>query len=150
MSDVECQSWFRSSGFHSVVSPGSQKSCGCVILFRPSLLLVNFSSDDAGRFVSCEFCFQDKSFRVVSLYAPNRNPARDQFFEQASFWVDPSVLPSCVVTSIRFLTAHSIVLGRTLPIPRERVPPRLHICLMCVVLSIPGVIFIPHLMVLPG
>ena len=91
MNDVECQSWFRSSGFQSVVSPGSQKSCGCVILFRPSLSLVDLSSDDAGRFVSCEFCLQDKSFRVVSLYAPNRNPARDQFFEQVSSWVDPSV-----------------------------------------------------------
>ena len=67
MSDVECLSWFRSSGFQSVVSPGSQKSCGCVILFHPSLLLVDFSSDDAGRFVSCEFCLQDKSFRVISL-----------------------------------------------------------------------------------
>ena len=83
VSDVECQSWFRSSG--------SQKSCGCVILFLPSLSLVDVSSDDAGRFVSCEFRLQDKSFRVVSLYAPNRNPARDQFLEQVSSWVDPSV-----------------------------------------------------------
>ena len=91
MSDVECLSWFRSSGFQSVVSHGSQKSCGCVILFHPSLLLVDFSSDDAGRFVSCEFCLQDKSFRVISLYAPNHNPARDQFLEQISSWVDPSV-----------------------------------------------------------
>ena len=33
-------------------------------------LLVNFSSDDAGRFVLCEFRFHGKSFRVVSLYAP--------------------------------------------------------------------------------
>ena len=39
VSDVECQSWFRSSGFHSVVSPGSQKSCGCVILFRTVVFL---------------------------------------------------------------------------------------------------------------
>ena len=91
MSDVECLSWFRSSGFQSVVSPGSQKSCGCVILFHPSLLLVDFSSDDAGRFVSGEFCLQDKSFRVISLYAPNHNPARDQFLEQISSCVDPSV-----------------------------------------------------------
>ena len=67
VSDVECLSWFRSSRFQSVVSPGSQKSRGCVILFHPSLLLVDFSSDDAGRFVSCEFCLQDKSFRVISL-----------------------------------------------------------------------------------
>ena len=58
MSDVECLSWFRSSGFQSVVSSGSQKSRGCIIL---SSLFV------ACRFVSCEFCLQDKSFRVISL-----------------------------------------------------------------------------------
>ena len=91
VSDVECQSWFRSSGFHCVVSPGSQKSCGCIILFRPCLSLVNFSSDDSGRFVLCEFRFQGKLFRVVSLYAPNRNPARDQFLDQVSSRVDPAV-----------------------------------------------------------
>ena len=70
VSEVEYQSWFRSSGFHSVVSPSSQKSCGCIILFRPCLSLVNFSSDDAGRYVLCEFRFHGKSFCVVSLYAP--------------------------------------------------------------------------------
>ena len=91
VSDVECQSWFRSSAFHCVVSPGSQKSWGCIILFRPCLSLVNFSSDDAARFVLCEFRFQGKLFRVVSLYAPNRNPARDQFLDQVSSWVDPAV-----------------------------------------------------------
>ena len=73
------------------MSPGSQKSCGCIILFRPCLSLVNFSSDDAGRFVLCEFRFQGKLFGVVSLYAPNRNPARDQFLDQVSSWVDPAV-----------------------------------------------------------
>lgn len=60
VSDAECQSWFLSSGFQSVVSPGSNKSCGCIILFRPSLSLVKFSMDDVGRFVMCEFCFDGK------------------------------------------------------------------------------------------
>ena len=91
VSNAECLSWFRSSGFQSVVSPGSQKSCGCIILFRPCLSLVSFSSDEAGRFVLCEFRFQGKLFRVVSLYAPNRNPARDQFLDSVSSWVDPAV-----------------------------------------------------------
>ena len=36
----ECQFWFRSSGFLSCVSPGSNRSCGCIVLFRPSLSLV--------------------------------------------------------------------------------------------------------------
>ena len=65
--------------------------CGCIILFRPCLSLVNSSSDDAGRFVLCEFRFQGKLFRVVSSYAPNRNPARDQFLDQVSSWVDQAV-----------------------------------------------------------
>ena len=91
VSEVECQSWFRSSGFLSVVSPGSQKSCVFIILFRPCLSLLNFSPDDAGRFVLCEFRFHGKLFRVVSLYAPNRNPARDQFLELVPSRVDPAI-----------------------------------------------------------
>ena len=70
-------------------SPGSQKSCGCIVLFRHCLSLVNFSSDDAGRFVLCEFRFHGKLFRVASLHAPNCNPARDQFLELVPSWVDP-------------------------------------------------------------
>ena len=62
-----------------------------VILFCPCLSLVSFSSDDAGRFVLCGFCFHEKLFCVVSLYAPNRNPAGDQFLDQVSSWVDPAV-----------------------------------------------------------
>lgn len=74
-----------------LLSPGSQKLCRCIILFRPCLSLVNFSTDDAGNFVLCEFRFHGKLFRVVSLSAPNRNPARDQFLELVPSWVDPAV-----------------------------------------------------------
>ena len=91
VSDAQCQSWFLSSGFQSVVSPGSNKFCGCIILFCPSLTLVKVSTDDVGRFVMCKFCFHGKSFPVVSVYAPNSNPARDQFLEQVGFWVDLSI-----------------------------------------------------------
>ena len=91
VSSFECESWFRSSGFLSVVSPGSNRSCGCLVLFRPVLTLVSSSSDDDGRLLHCEFNFRDKSFRVVSLYAPNRNPARDSFFDLVASFVDPSV-----------------------------------------------------------
>ena len=91
VSDVECQSWFRSSGYLSVVSPGSNKSCGCIILYRPVLSFVKSWLDDDGRFLQCEFVYCGKSFRVVSLYAPNRNPARHDFFERVPSLVDPSV-----------------------------------------------------------
>lgn len=58
VSDVECQSWFRSSGFLSVVSPGSNKSHGCIILYRPVVsMMVVFCSVSlfflVKRFVLC-------------------------------------------------------------------------------------------------
>ena len=83
---AECDLWFRSSGFPSVVSPGSKKSCGCVVLFRPTLSLVQSWADEEGRLLQCEF-----SFRVISLYAANRNPVRNQFLEQLADEVDPSI-----------------------------------------------------------
>ena len=88
---AECDSWFRSSGFLSVVSPGSVKSCGCIVLFRPSLSLVQSWADEEDRFLQCEFSYHDQSFRVVSLYAPNRNPARNEFLEQIADELDPTV-----------------------------------------------------------
>lgn len=119
MSGAECQSWFCSSGF-LVVSPGSQKSCGCVIiLFCPCLSLVSFSSD-AGRFVLWEFRFHEKLFRVVSLYASNRNPARDQFLDQVSSWVDPAV-PTVICGDFNMVLDRSLltVLGMYSLIPTE-------------------------------
>ena len=34
-----------------------------------------------GRLLHCSFSFADVTFNVACLYAPNRNPARDQFFD---------------------------------------------------------------------
>ena len=72
-------------------SPGSKKSYGCVVLFPPPLSLVQSSTDEEGRLFQCEFSFHDQSFRVVSLYAPNRNSVRNQFLEQLADEVDPSI-----------------------------------------------------------
>ena len=91
LSVLECSSWFLSSGFSSVLSPGSAHSCGCVVLFRPSLSLVNSWSDVDGRFLQCEFSFFGKSFRVCCIYGPNRNPARDQFLDDLHLRIDPSM-----------------------------------------------------------
>ena len=55
---AECDSWFRSSGFLSVVSPGSVKSCGCIVLFCP-LSLVQSWADEDGRSLQCEFSYHD-------------------------------------------------------------------------------------------
>ena len=87
----ECCSWFLSSGFNSVLSPGFTHSCGCVILYRPTLSLFNSWPDSDGCFLQCEFSFRNQSFRVCCLYAPNRNPARDQFLDGIHPKVDPSI-----------------------------------------------------------
>ena len=91
VSQAECNLWFSSSGFLSCLSPGSNHSCGCVILYRPSLSLVASWTDTCGRYLQCEFSFCSKSFRVCCLYAPNRNPDRDQFLEDVSDKIDPAV-----------------------------------------------------------
>ena len=88
---AECSSWFASSGFLSCVCPGSSHSCGCIVLFRPTLSLVDSWSVDGGHFLQCAFTFFGKSFRVCCIYAPNRNPDRDCFLEEVSDLVDPSV-----------------------------------------------------------
>lgn len=91
LSAGECSSWFLSSGFSSVLSSGSAHSCGCIVLFHPSLSLVNSWCDVDGRFLQCEFSFLGKSFRICCIYGPNRNPARDQFFDDLHPLIDPSM-----------------------------------------------------------
>ena len=87
----ECRIWFSSSGYLFAVSRGSVKSCGCIILFRPSLSLVNSWCDSDGRFLQCEFSFLGKTFRVACVYAPNRNPAHDQFLDELHTRLDPLI-----------------------------------------------------------
>jgi len=53
--------------------------------------LVRSWSDAAGRYLQCEFSFQDSAFCVLNIYAPNRNPARDLFLAQLDDLVDPAV-----------------------------------------------------------
>ena len=91
ISALECSSWLQSSGFASTVSPGPAHSCGCIILFRPSVSLVNSWCDSDGRFLQCEFSFHAKLFRVCCIYCPNRNPARDQFLDDLHSRIDPLV-----------------------------------------------------------
>ena len=91
LSSSECSSWFLSSGFSAVASPGSSHSCGCIVLFRPSLSLVNSWCDVSGRYLQVEFSFFGSSFRVCCVYAPNRNPARDQFFGDLHSKIDPAI-----------------------------------------------------------
>ena len=87
----ECSSWFQSSGFGVVCSPGSVCSSGCAILFRDSLSVSDSWCDAEGRYLQCEFSFRSQSFRVYCLYVPNRNPARDSFLHDLQVKIDFSV-----------------------------------------------------------
>ena len=60
-------------------------------LFRPSLTLLNSWNDSDGRFLQCEFSFCTKLFCVCCIYGPNRNPARDRFFDDLHHRIDPSI-----------------------------------------------------------
>ena len=44
-----------------------------------------------GRFVMAEFSFHNISFTIICLYAPNRNPERDDFFASCGLQIDPSI-----------------------------------------------------------
>ena len=91
LSANEATAWFSSYGWSSVVSPCSRHSCGTVLLFRLYYQILNSWFDSDGRFVLVEFSFRNVVFRIVSLYAPNRNPQRDDFLTSCVPVIDPSV-----------------------------------------------------------
>ena len=90
-SDLECQTWFRSSGYLCALAARSTHACDCIILFRPTLSLVQFWSEPDGRFLMCEFRFCNQVFRVCCVYAPNSNPQRNHFLDNVSVSIDCSV-----------------------------------------------------------
>ena len=53
--------------------------------------LVGSWSDSEGRLLQCEFQLCGVRFRIISLYAPNRNPQQNAFLDSAHTYVDPSV-----------------------------------------------------------
>ena len=65
--------------FFSVVSSGSNRSSGCLVLYRPVLSFVKSWVNSDGRFLQCEFLFREV-FCVVSLYARNHNNQGTSFF----------------------------------------------------------------------
>ncbi|PFX27102.1 Transposon TX1 uncharacterized 149 kDa protein [Stylophora pistillata] len=52
---------------------------------------ISNSGQSTSEVINCQFSFLVKVFRVVCLYAPNRNPARDDFFDSLHTKIDPSI-----------------------------------------------------------
>ena len=82
---------FGASGYLRALAAGSTHARGCIIFFRPTLSLLQSRSESDGRFLLCEFRFCNQVFRVCCVYAPNSNPARNQFLGDVSVSIDPSV-----------------------------------------------------------
>ena len=89
LSCAEATSWFPSSGFQAISSPGTNHSCGTIILYRPEFQLVNSWTDREGQFVQAEFVKRGVTFRVVEVYF-NRNPERENFYTYVEDMVDPA------------------------------------------------------------
>ena len=80
--------WFRNSGFHAASSCFTNKSGGTAILVKGTYKIDKIIHDDAGRFVQALVSLGDESLSFISLYAPNRNPARNTFFTSLMGLID--------------------------------------------------------------
>ena len=90
-SDLKCQARFRASVYLCALAAGSTHARGCITLFPPNLCLAKSWSESDGRFLLCEFRFCNQVFCVCCVYTPNSNPARNQFLDDVSVRIDPSV-----------------------------------------------------------
>ena len=77
--------------FLTVTTPGAAYSRDQVLLCRPSFSFVNSWVKLEGPFLMAELSMRDSVFRIASVYAPNRNPERDEFFTSCVDFAHPSV-----------------------------------------------------------
>ena len=82
--------WFANTGFRVVSSCHTSKSCGTALLIKDSLTVSKIIKDDAGRFVQALVDFGEDQLSFVSLYAPSRNPERNNFFTSLTELIDLS------------------------------------------------------------
>ena len=72
-------------------SPGSARSSGVAILFRPLFQVKHVRRDDCGRLIVVEFSGNNFDFQVMCLYAPNSRDEGRQFFESLYQSIDPDI-----------------------------------------------------------
>ena len=80
--------WFRNSGFHAASSCYTNKSGGTAILVKDTYKFDKIIRDDAGRFVQALVSLGDEPLSFISLYAPNKNPARNTFLTSLTGLID--------------------------------------------------------------
>ncbi|KAM7306544.1 uncharacterized protein ISCGN_010247 [Ixodes scapularis] len=76
--------------FNVCVSHAVGFSAGCCLFIRRSIGVVETAvhSCGSGRFVYCDFSFSNADWRVLCVYAPNREGERKVFFESLSTYLD--------------------------------------------------------------
>lgn len=82
-------SHFRAS-YNVCVCHAVGTSGGCVLLLRNSMGIVEESviASDDGRLVVCDFFFSEMYWRVVCVYAPNKENERKVFFESVESFLN--------------------------------------------------------------
>jgi exonuclease III len=80
---------------YSVVSsPGSIRSRGVAVLYKPSLEVQRVITDDEGRFVIIFFsdaASNSSPFQFINIYGPNRKQLGEEFFESLFLQIDPAM-----------------------------------------------------------
>jgi hypothetical protein len=112
--------WFRNSGFYVASSSISNKRCGTAILVRDIFSITQVKRDDDGRFLQVEVDIGGQKLRFVSLYAPNRNPARNAFFASVPDFVDlacPTFVCGDLIPSLILIWIASV--DRTTRVPHN-------------------------------
>ena len=150
VSQAEASLCFSSAGFTVASSPGTNRSCGVIVLARPSCLMVNSWPDQDGRFLMCEFSCRGKVFRVATVYAPNRNPDRNDFFILSRpNWMSPYP-PFFAVILTAFLIVQLIGVGQYRMTTHGRVSGLSLLFLTRPWLPMSGTISIPRRLPSPG
>lgn len=87
------QVWRFEWGGEAVFSYGSNRSRGVGILFKPSLSVTisSFLADFDGRVVVCDCVIFGSPFRIICVYAPDRETERRGFYKSLSSYLSTSL-----------------------------------------------------------
>lgn len=98
-SELEFNTWVEQEtvnsnnlgGYACVSSPGTARSSGVAILYRPQFKLGGCTRDESGRLVTCTFEWADYQFQVANVYGPNSKRAGGEFFESLYTVLDSDI-----------------------------------------------------------
>ena len=119
LSSTDLQLWFSCFGFLCAGSFGSVHSCGVAILHRPVFECRSVVCQFDGRFVLVELAFRCAVFRVACMYAPNRNPDRDDFFVHCVGAIDPAV-PTLLCSNFNMVLGRAVDRRDSCPFDNSR------------------------------